>query len=113
MSKKHRNVSGIVYSTDPDFNPPTQEEEAEQTLLPKDQRLIIRIDKKHRAGKMVTLIEGFVGTPSDKDQLIKQLKAFCGTGGSSKDGELLIQGDQKQKVQQWLSKNGYQQVISR
>lgn len=113
MAKRHSNASGIVYSTDPHFVPQADESETEQTLMPKDQRLIIRIDKKHRAGKVVTLIEGFVGTQSDKDQLVKQLKAFCGTGGSSKEGELLIQGDQKQKVLQWLSKNGYQQVISR
>ncbi len=110
MAKNKQSNAGIVYSTNPDFVASFEKEEESSSLLPKDQKIRIRLEKKHRAGKMVTLIEGFVGTQSEKDEMIKTLKAFCGTGGSSKDGELFVQGDQREKVLKWMIKSGYQGV---
>ena len=106
MSKKKSNNSGIIYSTDPDFR--IEEESPEQeTLQPSKQKLRISLDKKQRAGKAVTLIEGFVGTVADLEDLGKKFKSHCGTGGSVKDGQVIIQGDQREKVRQWLSGKGY------
>jgi translation initiation factor 1 len=75
--------------------------------LPSQQKLKVRLETKHRAGKAVTLIENFIGTETDKQDLGKKLKTFCGTGGAVKDGEIIIQGDCRDKVVQWLQKNGY------
>ena len=72
-----------------------------------DQKLKIRLDTKQRAGKAVTLVEGFIGQEQDLEDLGKKLKGFCGTGGSAKDREIIVQGDQRDKVLQWLLKNGY------
>lgn len=108
MSKKKiTSLGGLVYSTDPDFKLPGNEPEEEKTLEPAQQKIKIRLDTKHRAGKAVTLIEGFVGTTTDMEDLGKKLKSFCGTGGSVKDGEIIVQGDNRDKVLQWLQKNGY------
>jgi translation initiation factor 1 len=107
MSKN--NYSPLVYSTDPNFKPEENQEEEQETLLPAAQKIKVRTDKKHRAGKVVTLIENFVGTTADKEELGKKLKAACGTGGSVKDGEILVQGDNTAKVLQWLIKNGFAQ----
>jgi translation initiation factor 1 len=107
MSKKNKPDSrGYVYSTDPNFR---YEEEASaiETLPPEQQKLKVRLDTKHRAGKAVTLIEGFIGTADDLEDLGKKLKNYCGTGGSAKDNVVIIQGDQREKVMQWLAKNGY------
>ena len=107
MGKKNKTDSqGFVYSTNPNFQFEEQNENVE-TLLPKQQKLKIRLDTKHRAGKAVTLIEGFIGKTEDLEELGKKLKSFCGTGGSAKDGEIIVQGDQREKVHQWLIKNGY------
>ena len=108
MSKKksNSNSSGIIYSTDPGFMFPEEQNNIEN-LPPAHQKLKIRLDTKHRAGKAVTLIEGFIGKDKDLQELSKKLKSFCGTGGSAKDGEIIIQGDQREKVMQWLQKNGY------
>ena len=106
MSKKKSNNSGIVYSTDPDFRI-EEETTPEETLSPKMQKLRVRIDTKQRAGKAVTLVEGFSGTGDDLEQLGKQLKTHCGTGGSVKDGLIIIQGDQRDKICQWLVAKGY------
>lgn len=95
-----------MYSTDPDFSFEPEQEHLE-TLPPAKQRLRIRLDTKHRAGKAVTLVEGFSGTDEDLQELGKKLKSFCGTGGSAKDGEIIVQGDQREKVLQCLLKNGY------
>ena len=109
MGKKKPDNKGFVYSTDPNFR---FEEETEntETLSPAQQKLKIRLDTKHRAGKAVTLIEGFIGKDEDVQELGKKLKTFCGAGGSAKDGEIIIQGDQREKVLQWLKKNGYSQA---
>lgn len=105
--KKLKSFGGLVYSTDPDFKLPDEGEEVQETILPAQQKLRIRLDTKHRAGKAVTLIEGFTGKETDREALGKKLKAYCGTGGSVKDGEIIIQGDNRDKVLQWLIKNGF------
>jgi translation initiation factor 1 len=106
MSKKKTNSSGIVFSTDPDFR---IEEDLPQeiTLAPRQQKLRIKLDTRQRAGKAVTLVEGFAGTGADLEDLGKKLKAHCGTGGSVKDGLILVQGDQRDKILQWLLKHDY------
>jgi len=110
MSKKNKtDKRGFVYSTDPNFNF-EEEDEYTETLSPSQQKLKIKLDSKRRAGKVVTLIEGFTGKEKDLEELGKKLKAFCGTGGSAKNGEIIIQGDQREKVMQWLKKNGYIQL---
>ena len=107
MSKKNKpDPRGFVYSTDPDFKF-EEEPDLSATLLPPQQKLRIRLDTKHRAGKAVTLIENFSGKDDDLQELGKKLKSVCGTGGSAKDGEIIVQGDQRDKVLQWLLKNGY------
>ena len=110
MSKKNKADNlGFVYSTDPDFSFQHAQHEEEKTLLPEQQKLKIRLDTKRRAGKIVTLIENFIGTNNDLEELGKKLKNFCGTGGSAKDNEIIIQGDQRKKVLQWFLTNGYKQ----
>ncbi|MBS1603365.1 MAG: translation initiation factor [Bacteroidetes bacterium] len=106
MSKKKTGSSGIVYSTDPDFR---MEDNApvEETLPAKQQRLRVRLDTRQRAGKAVTLVGGFAGKKEDLEGLGKKLKTHCGTGGSVKDGEIIVQGDQRDRITQWLLNNGY------
>ena len=110
MSKKKNNYDGIVYSTDPDFKPERDNNNAQETLDPAQQNLRLRLDTKRRSGKAVTLVEHFVGTDDDLENLGKQLKTHCGTGGSVKDGQIIIQGDQREKILQWLNKNGYKKT---
>jgi translation initiation factor 1 len=108
MSKKNKSDKhGFVYSTDPDFQFQHEAESAAETLPPQQQKLKVRLDTKQRGGKTVTLVEGFVGTEEDLQTLGKSLKNCCGTGGSAKDKEIIVQGDQRDKVLQWLLKNGY------
>jgi translation initiation factor 1 len=110
MSKKNKPDSrGFVFSTDPDFKF-EKDHLSDETLLPAQQKIKVRLDTKHRAGKAVTLVEGFIGKEEDLEDLGKKLKSFCGTGGSAKDGEIIIQGDQREKVMQWFGKNGYKNV---
>ncbi len=109
MKKKPSSLQGIVYSTDPNFRP-AEEEAIVETLPPAEQPLRILLDKKQRAGKVVTLVTGFMGNDADLQALGKQLRNHCGTGGSAKDGEVIVQGDQREKVNQWLLKNGYRLV---
>lgn len=110
MAKKNKPDSrGFVYSTDPHFSFEEGRTESD-TLPPGQQKLRIRLDTKHRAGKAVTLVEGFSGKESDLEELGKKLKSYCGTGGSVKDGEIIIQGDQREKVMQWLIRNEYKQA---
>ncbi len=108
MNKKNKSdVRGFIYSTDPNFSFEPAQDEILETLPPAKQPLRIRLDTKQRAGKAVTLITGFIGTSDDAEKLGKQLKNFCGTGGSVKDAEIIVQGDQRDKVLQWLLKNSY------
>ncbi len=107
QKKKINSLSGLVYSTDPNFKPEDDNTAEQETLLPAQQKLKILLDKKQRAGKAVTLVTGFVGKENDMEELGKKLKTFCGTGGSVKDGEIIIQGDNRDKILQWLQKNGY------
>lgn len=106
MSAKFKN-SKIIYSTNPDFNSWDEEEENIETLSPKDQKLYVSIDKKQRKGKKVTLVEGFVGDDEDLKELGRTLKSKCGVGGSVKNGEILIQGDFKQKIFDILKGMGF------
>ena len=106
MAKNKTTGFGIVYSTDPDFKLPEDEQQID-TLPAAQQKLKVKLETKHRGGKAVTLIEGFVGTDVDAEELGKKLKTFCGTGGSVKDGEILVQGDHRDKVLAYLLKMGY------
>jgi translation initiation factor 1 len=105
--KKIQSLGGLVYSTDPNFKLPEDDGGEQETMEPSQQKLKIRLDTKHRAGKAVTLVEAFIGTTTDMEELGKKLKSFCGTGGSVKDGEIIVQGDNRDKILQWLLKNGY------
>ena len=108
MSKKKlSDTRGFVFSTDPNFKFEEEQNEALFTLPPQQQKLRVWLDSKKRAGKVVTLLTGFVGTEDDLQDLGKKLKNYCGTGGSAKDNEIIVQGDQREKVLQWLLKNGY------
>lgn len=110
MSKKNKpDARGFVFSTDPNFSFEEEKNDAE-TLAPEQQKLRIWLETKHRAGKAATVVKGFIGMDDDLEALGKKLKSFCGTGGSAKDGEIIIQGDQREKVLQWLLKNGYRQT---
>lgn len=108
MSKKIKpDSNGFVFSTDPNFRFEEEPEEVQETLPANQQKLKVRLDTKQRAGKAVTLVENFTGKEEDLEDLGKKLKNFCGTGGSVKDREIIIQGDQREKVLQWLMKNGF------
>ena len=110
MGKKNKNDKhGFVYSTDPGFKF-DEENPGSSTPSPGEQKLTIRLDTKHRAGKAVTLVEGFEGKDEDLQQLGKDLKSHCGTGGSAKNGEIIVQGDHRPKLLEWLQKNGYRQT---
>lgn len=108
MSKKNKpDNKGFVYSTDPNFRFEEEEREQAATLPPAQQPLRVRLDTKNRGGKAVTLVQEFVGSGEDLDELGKKIKNFCGTGGAVKDGEVIIQGDQRDKIMQFMQKNGY------
>ena len=105
MSKKN-----IVYSTNKNFEYEDDFDEETETLSPEEQKLKVMIDRKQRKGKSVTLITDFLGTDNDLQTLGKTLKQKCGVGGSAKDGEILIQGEHKDKVFDILLKMGYKQT---
>ena len=98
---------GMVYSTNPDFKYETGEESEAETLPPQQQDLRVWLDRKQRAGKVVTLVKGFVGRDEDLQTLARLLKTKCGVGGAAKDGEILIQGDHRDRVVEILTRSGY------
>jgi len=106
MAKK-KNVVGVVYSTNPDFEYQYEGTDEPTTLPPAQQRLRVTLDRHARGGKQVTLVTGFVGTDADLQALGKTLKSACGVGGSAKDGEIIIQGDHCEKVTALLKQQGY------
>lgn len=105
MSNKNKNKDGIVYSTNPDFEYRDELPEEPDTLSPSQQRLYLR--KELRNGKPLLVIKDFVGSTENLKELEKKIKNHCGAGGSSKDGDILIQGDVKEKVKLFLEKLGY------
>lgn len=108
IEKKKR--VGVVYSTNPDYEY-EDDESPEATTLPKNQqKLRLSMERAGRGGKTVTLVRGFVGTDSDLNVLCKLLKQKCGVGGSAKDGEIIIQGDHRQRLIEILKKEGYSQT---
>ena len=107
MSNKNKNKLGVVYSTDPDYAYRSGRGDEEKTLPNRQQQLRVRIEKNHRGGKTVTVVDGFTGKESDLENLAGELKKKCGTGGSAKDGLILIQGEMKERVVKLLTEMGY------
>ncbi len=107
MSKDWKKRLGVVYSTNPDFKYQKENHDEAETLPIDKQNLRIVIDRKQRKGKVVTIIQGFVGTEDDLKALGRKLKTRCGVGGTVKEGEILIQGDLKEKINKILKQEGY------
>ncbi|MFT7157242.1 MAG: translation initiation factor 1 [Parvicella sp.] len=106
MAKKKKERVNF-YSTNPDFTYDDEDNEEQETLAPGNQLLYVSLDRKQRGGKSVTLVEGFVGSDDDLKDLGKMLKSKCGVGGSAKDGEIVVQGENRDKVMELLNKEGY------
>jgi len=106
MSKK-KNITGVMYSTNPDFQYSYENNSEPETLPAQQQNLRVFIEKKHRGGKTATIIKDFVGKQEDMEELCKFLKTRCGTGGTAKDREILIQGDFRDKIMEMLLAKGY------
>lgn len=107
MKDNRKNREGIVYSTNSDFVYETNETAEAETLEPSRQKLKVFIDRKQRKGKSVVIIDGFIGKDEDLELLAKELKTKCGTGGSAKDGQIIIQGEMIEKVKIFLTSQGY------
>ncbi len=97
----------IVYSTNPNFAYQTESEDEQETIEKEKQNLRVSIEKKNRGGKTATVVKGFTGSEADLKDLAKLLKTRCGVGGAAKDGEIIIQGDLREKVVELLKKEGY------
>ncbi|MBL7896920.1 MAG: translation initiation factor [Crocinitomicaceae bacterium] len=107
MSKKKNDRNQMVYSTNPNFEYQSDDQEDQMTLPPQQQDLRVQLDRKQRNGKEATLVTGFIGSTDDLESLGKQLKQKCGVGGSVKEGEILIQGNQVVKVMNLLTEMKY------
>lgn len=107
MSNKNKGREGIVYSTNSNFQYEEVYKPAAITLPPQQQTLRIRFETKHRGGKMVTIISNFIGKDDDLSDLGKLLKTKCGTGGSVKEGEIIVQGDFRERIKLLLIEKGY------
>ena len=107
MSKKNKKMKDVVYSTNPNFSFEYEDDQEEETLPNNKQHLKVTIDKKQRKGKEVVLVTGFIGSEDDLNTLGKILKQKCGVGGATKDGEIIIQGNQIQKIMDYLNDEGY------
>lgn len=105
MAKKKKRKVGVMYSTNTNYN--FEYEKEEETLAPNEQWLKIWIDKKNRGGKIATLVKGFIGKEDDLKDLGKLLKSKCGVGGTTKDGEVIIQGNHRDKIMEILNSKGY------
>jgi translation initiation factor 1 len=109
MNKFNKNIKGnIVYSTNKDFKPEADEDETVNAIQPKGLVLKVWLEKNSRGGKTVSIVKGFIGSESKLDELAKLLKTKCGVGGSVKDGEIIIQGDHRDKILKILADQGYQ-----
>lgn len=108
MSKKNKDRGdGLVFSTNQDYFNDFSDDQNADTLPKNQQKLRVRIETKHRGGKTATLVDGFIGMEDDLKDLGKELKTKCGTGGTAKDGLIIIQGDYKEKIIGWLRDWGY------
>jgi len=100
----------FVYSTNPDYKPNTETEPKEETLAPGKQELRVKLDRKNRGGKVVTIVTGYIGSEDDLKTLGKTLKTRCGVGGSFKEGEIIVQGDFRDRILNLLQEMGYNRV---
>lgn len=107
MAQDWKDRLGMVFSTNPDFQYEKDEEQQAESLPKNKQTLSVELDKKGRKGKAATLITGFVGSDDELKELARNLKTKCGVGGSTRDGEILIQGDFRDKIIQMLQAEGY------
>ena len=105
---KPKNRVNVVYSTNPDFQYETEQTAEPETLPAEQQKLFVELDKKARAGKQVTLVTGFQMTSHDLEVIVRQLKNLCGSGGSSDGDQILVQGDHREKIINWLQARKYQ-----
>ena len=110
MAKDWKDRLGMMYSTNPDYEYNYDGEEEQDTLPPEDQNLKVEIDRKKRKGKTVCLVSGFIGKEDDLKELAKILKTKCGVGGSVKEGQIIIQGDFKDKIIGILKSKNYRVI---
>lgn len=107
-NKNSRSAVGVVYSTNPDYQYQYEDDDTQpDTLPPSQQKLRVRMERSGRGGKTVTIVTGFVGTDDDLNTLGRTLKTKCGVGGSVKDGEIIIQGDFRERLVTLLKEMGY------